>query len=152
MKKFQYRLDKVLDVRRMKEEQEQVKYQAHTRKVRAIEDRIQENQETQVRELAERTQELQSALDVLAWKRRLAYAEYISVVIAGLKVNLEQAEKERVAQRELLLEALKRRKVLETLKEKARLQFNCDEELKERLELDEWAAIHRQPSKKQLTP
>jgi flagellar protein FliJ len=145
MKKFRYRLEKVLDVRRMREEQEQVKYQEATRKVRTIEDRIRENDESQIRLLAERTRELQGSLDVLTWKRSLCYEDYLACVRAGLKVNLREAETARSAQRERLLEALKRRKILESLKEKARLQFDYDEVLKERMELDEWAAIHRQP-------
>ena len=43
-------------------------------------------------------------------------------------------------------EAVKRRKVLESLKEKAQQQFNWEEVLKEQHEIDEWASINHQAS------
>jgi flagellar protein FliJ len=147
MKKFRYRLETVLDVRRRKEEQELGKYNALLSKVRAIEDRIHETEEYQTRLMDEVTRELQGVPDVSIWKRSLLHADHVSRMIAGLWVSREQADKERLAQREHLLEAVKRRKILESLKEKARTDFNWEEAQKEQLELDEWAAIHSPASR-----
>jgi flagellar FliJ protein len=147
MKKFRYKLETVLDVRRRKEEQELGIYNALMSKVRAIEDRIHETEDYKARFMDEVTRELQEVPDVGVWTRSLVHADHVSQAIEGLKVSREQADKERLAQRELLLEAVKRRKILETLKEKALADFNWEESLRERLELDDWAAIHSQASR-----
>jgi flagellar protein FliJ len=147
MKKFQYRLETVLEVRRKKEEQEQGKYQALAAAVRAIENRIRETEENRTRLMNETAQELHGVPDVNHWKRSLTYADQVARLIIGLKANREQADKDRLAQRERLLEAVKRRKVLETLKEKAHQQFTWEEGLREQLEMDDWASINHQASK-----
>jgi flagellar FliJ protein len=147
MKKFRYRLETVLGVRRRKEEQEQGKYHALVSKVKEIEGRIRQTEEYQAQLMDEAKRELQSAPDMDNWKRSLLYADQVSRVIAGLWVSREQADRERLAQRERLLEAVKRRKILESLKEKALSVFNWEEALKEQLELDEWAAIQGSTSR-----
>lgn len=138
MKAFRFRLQTVLDFRCKREEIEQKKYHPLAEEVARIDDEIRRVGETRV-SLMKSALIQESDFDLDRFKRELAYAEHLSRLLDQLNRKRTQAEAARSNQQALLIEAVKKRKILEILRARARREFNHETGLQERRELDEWA-------------
>lgn len=146
MKRFRYRLETVLKVRRRREEIEQKKYLQLGERLAGIERQIQQVDEENRRILDESADEMQAVVDLGALRRGLAYAEYLVRERAALSYQREQVEAARQQQYAVLTEIMKKRKILETLKEKAFARFNFAVSQQEQKDLDEWSVTNQHRS------
>lgn len=138
MKKFQFKLDKVLEVRLMEEEQAQnllVEAQQKEREIKAEINKLQEVQNGLYQHLREQGS--------LSLNENLIYRKYIQ----ENRKNIKEAEKWLVSQkeevrlfREDFLDKRKKREVLEKLKEKNYKKYYKEMLLKEQKVLDELGA------------
>lgn len=134
MRKFQFNLDKVLELRTYHERQEELKLGEATGKCNALHRKI-EDSEVKKREVFSARKpegrDLRSYLYAEYYTRRLEQR------IEQLKKELLIADEERRAAQQRFLEASKKRKILESLKERMQKNYYREQKKLEQKLLDE---------------
>jgi len=144
-KQFKFRLETVLELRKKKEEQEQEKYLKLVDEVARMDRQIEEVRSEQHRIYRECAEKMADGVELNEWRREMGYANYLNEVAGRLVVHRGELEKARLCQRDVLIEATKKKKVLESLKGKAFQDFIFETNLQEQRELDDWASTHFRP-------
>jgi flagellar protein FliJ len=144
-KRFKYRLEVVLELRKRKEEQEQEKYLKLVNEVARLDQQIEEVRGEQHRVYRECELKMAENQAIEEWRRDLNYGSYLEDVARRLLVFRSERDKARLQQREVLMDASKKRKILESLKEKALQDFLLDLNVQEQRELDDWASTYFRP-------
>ncbi len=139
-KRFKYRLELVLELRKRKEEQEQEKYLKLVNEIDRLDRQIEEVRDEQRRVFRECEIKMAENRALFDWRLEMNYGCYLEDVVRRLITFRAEREKARLQQREILLDASKKKKVLESLKDKALQEFMTDLNIQEQQELDEWAS------------
>ncbi|MBX7139134.1 MAG: flagellar export protein FliJ [Oligoflexia bacterium] len=134
MKKFKFRLQRVLEYRKILREERQRELLAKLHQLRLAKERLEALERA---ELANRIGE--GDVQLLLLYMNGAYGERLKIEIASQRVAVEQAEKERDQAVELYQEAAKDEKALISLKEKKFLEYRAYLEAEDRKFLDELA-------------
>jgi flagellar FliJ protein len=134
MRKFQFNLDKVLELRSYHERQAELKLGEATGKCNALHRRIEDNENRKRETFSSRKPEGSELSSYL-------YAEYyirmLDQKISQLKEELKTADEARRLAQQLFLEASKKRKILESLKDRMQRNYYQEQKKLEQKALDE---------------
>jgi flagellar FliJ protein len=134
---FKFKLENVLNFRKIKEEEAVREYRLKKREINECEVKIGEIK----KKITENKKELQTVLDVNMIKIIDNYLFRLGKELEYTELKLHNLKNELVALENKMFQAMKERKVLENLKEKKRLEYFREENLKEQKFLDEIASI-----------
>lgn len=136
MKRFQFRLQQILDIRDYREQEREIELGRATGKVQLIKNNIAANSDT----LSTPAPDISGRRDVLSeLTARDVYRMRLRFEINDLQGRLETAEREREEAKQRYLEASKEKKILESLKERRQKQFYRDQLKEEVKEADDMA-------------
>ncbi len=140
MKQFSFRLENILEIRRQQEKVEQKKFakeQANYQKeVDFLKVLFERRKETYENLIKLEKQKFDKRIRMI----HVDFVEKTNVDIDLQRINVEKAEVKLKKQRSLLLEAMKKRKILEKLREKKKEDYNLEMKNEEQKILDEVAA------------
>lgn len=140
MKAFRFSLQRVLDVKTLLEDQQQQALAAARAETEAVAAMLDEARATRTAAMREDAEGLVHPwLRDMAWRRR----ERLLGRVRQLSAELVEARQREEAERKLLVQRHKERRVLERLSEKQRLQFDLEQARREQAMLDEAAATRR---------
>jgi len=134
MRKFQFNLEKILELRKYDEQQWEMKLGQTTGRCNALQKKIEERHSKRKRTFNQRhldTGDMRMFMYVENYTHRLDQE------ITELRAELEQAEKERREVQEKFLEVSKKRKILDKLKERKQQVYYKQQEKQEQKVLDE---------------
>ena len=136
MRRFRFRLQSILDLRRHEEDQRRIELGAATTECVRIRREIAARGELRSRVLGSRPAEV--AADDVVWRRAAeAYAYRLVVEVGRLEKELADAEAERAAAAERYREAKRKADVLEKLRERRELAHHDEMKREEHNRLDE---------------
>lgn len=137
MKPFRFRLEKVLEFRKMHKEQSQLAFQQATRQLRIEKEALAELDDTLSEYSALLYTQQQQSLSIERFKSFRYYIDKISNDISKQKLLVIKAEEHRQECLSILVEAEKNHKVVEKYREKKLLQYQEDTMKEEQKLLDE---------------
>lgn len=138
MRRFQFNLEKVLELRRYEERRRELELGEVTSRCVALNRRIKEHVKAREQVFASRRLSRQESFYDFSIADR--YAVRLEQEKRRLEEELEDCEAEREKVREKFLEASKKRKVIERLKERQQEQYYTQQRKEEQKELDDMAA------------
>ncbi|MFO7731128.1 MAG: flagellar export protein FliJ [Spirochaetia bacterium] len=134
MRKFQFNLEKILELRKYDEQQWEIKLGQVTGRCNGLHKKIEERRSSRKHTFNQRhldTGDMRMFMYVENYTRRMDQE------ITELRAELEQAEKERKDVQEKFLEVSKKRKILDKLKERKQQMYYKQQEKQEQKVLDE---------------
>jgi len=134
MRKFQFNLEKILELRKYDEQQWEIKLGQATGRCNALKKKIEERRSSRKRTFNQR--HLDTG-DMRMFMYVENYTHRMDQEITELRAELEQAEKERKGVQEKFLEVSKKRKILDKLKERKQQVYYKQQEKQEQKVLDE---------------
>lgn len=134
MRKFQFNLDKVLELRTYHERQAELKLGEATGKCNALHRKIEAGEVRKREVFAARKPE---GRDLSSYLYAEYYTRRLEQRIEQLKEELRIADEERRSARQLFLEASKKRKILESLKDRMQRSYYREQKKLEQKLLDE---------------
>lgn len=134
MRKFQFNLEKILELRKYDEQQWELKLGQATGRCNAINREIEARKVSRKR-IFERRQLEPGDMRMFLYAEN--YTHRMDQKIAELRAELENAEAERKKLQEKFLEASKKRKILDKLKERQQQAYYKHEQKQEQKTLDE---------------
>lgn len=137
-KRFHFRLESVLEIRKNKQEQEEKIYRKLVDELSRLDRQIEEVQKEQKRVFEECELKLTGTLMLDEWRRDLDYIRYLEEVIAQLKRRRQEVDLQRLRQKEVMIEATKKRKTMDLLKEKYLQEYLFEMNRLEQIEIDDW--------------
>ena len=137
-KRFHFRLESVLEIRKNKQEQEEKIYMKLVDELSRLDRQIEEVQKEQKRVFEECELKLTGTLMLDEWRRDLDYIRYLEEVIAQLKRRRQEVDLQRLRQKEVMIEATKKRKTMDLLKEKYLQEYMFEMNRLEQIEIDDW--------------
>ncbi len=137
-KRFHFRLESVLEIRKNKQEQEEKIYMKLVDELSRLDRQIEEVQKEQKRVFEECELKLTGTLMLDEWRRDLDYIRYLEEVIAQLKRRRQEVDLQRLRQKEVMIEATKKRKTMDLLKEKYLQEYIFEMNRLEQIEIDDW--------------
>lgn len=149
-KKFQYRLQSILEIKKKKEEEEKEKLARLFRKLAEAELRLEElkNEEALTKEELKKEQK-KERIDIGKIKMQHGYLKKMEDLIVSQNIYIKEIEKDIERQREELIRATQEKKVYEKLKEKHHEAFIEEVETEERKFIDELATMQHHRKKKE---
>lgn len=138
MKRFQFNMEKVLELRRYEERRWELKLGEVTGRCVSINRRIKEHTEDRRRVFASRR--LGDSRSFYDFQVADRYAMRLEQEKKKLRSELEECEKEREQIRKKFMEASRKRKVIERLKERKQEQYYKEQRKEEQKELDDLAS------------
>ncbi|HOT75946.1 MAG TPA: flagellar export protein FliJ [Candidatus Wallbacteria bacterium] len=146
MKKFSFKLDSLLNVRKKREElviQELAEAQMAEQRIHG---QINDTRNTIALMIEESKSYLKSSINVESLLLSRNYIEFLKRKLAELEARLEEAKQKTLKIKEKLSEAVKERKIIETLKEKQFAQYKKEYNKQDNAQMDE-IANNKQPDK-----
>lgn len=143
-KRFRYALETVRRVRKIREDQEQEKFQEAERKVieeQKKEFKLKEEQKIAYATLRERMMTSEGLTNLGDIQRRKLHLDNLKIKIEEQIQIRKEAEKKRDEQREILIKAVKDRKIMDRDKEKKREQWKKFMEKEESKFIDDIATV-----------
>lgn len=137
MKKFRFRLEKVLRAKEIKEKVKMKEVAAIDRKIQSLTKELQENNIRSVDITEKISKQRQGSTNSTDLKRSLAYAEILKKQSVSIEVNLKLAMHEIDKNREELTKINGDKKAIQKLKELKLEKFNKEILAREQLENDE---------------
>jgi len=134
MRKFQFNLEKILELRKYDEQQWEIKLGQTTGRCNALKKKIEERRSSRKQTFNQR--HLDTG-DMRMFMYVENYTHRMDQEITELRAELEQAEKERKDVQEKFLEVSKKRKILDKLKERKQQMYYKQQEKQEQKVLDE---------------
>ena len=134
MRKFQFNLEKILELRKYDEQQWEIKLGQTTGRCNALKKKIEERRSSRKQTFNQR--HLDTG-DMRMFMYVENYTHRMDQEITELRAELEQAEKERKDVQEKFLEVSKKRKILDKLKERKQQVYYKQQEKQEQKVLDE---------------
>ncbi len=134
MRKFQFNLEKILELRKYDEQQWELKLGEATGKCNALQHKINEKKTSRKHIFSQRHLDKGDMRMFLYVEN---YTHRMDQEIADLTEKLEKAEEERSKIQEKFLEASKKRKILDKLKERKQQAYYKHEQKQEQKALDE---------------
>jgi len=138
---FRFRLDKVLRYRSRLVEREAQRLKEAADALQAVIRRREDLQRSIATVMREGEQERRRGGDVRLWQLRADYLRALQLRLAGLRGAERRARAAMEEQRRRLLEAHRRRLVLEKLKERQHAVWADEERRRERKQMDEVGAV-----------
>ncbi len=138
---FRFRLDKVLRYRSRLVEREAQRLKEAADALQAVIRRREDLQRSIATVMHEGEQERRRGGDVRLWQLRADYLRALQLRLAGLRGAERRARAAMEEQRRRLLEAHRRRLVLEKLKERQHAVWADEERRRERKQMDEVGAV-----------
>ena len=124
MKRFRFRLQRVLDIREKKEEIALQKLKAKICQIQEVAERISSVENEKVKWLDYSAQNKGKAVDVSALKRRFEYCSVLTLERQNLEKLLAKLKQEKNALRDELLQRKREKEILIRLKQRHRKQYN----------------------------
>jgi flagellar export protein FliJ len=152
-KQFLYRLQAVLKVREIREEQEKEKLREAERKLveeKKKEEEIKDFQNEKYSELREIMTGEQGNTDLQELMLRRAHLEVVKEQVIQQEKVREDAEQKKEEQRESVVEAVKDKKIMETDKENKRVEWKKMMDKEESKFLDDISSVAYSKKKKEL--
>ncbi|MDZ7795113.1 MAG: flagellar export protein FliJ [Spirochaetia bacterium] len=134
MRKFQFNLEKILELRKYDEQQWEIKLGQAIGRCTALKKKIEERRSSRKRTFNQR--HLDTG-DMRMFMYVENYTHRMDQEITELRAELEQAEKERKDVQEKFLEVSKKRKILDKLKERKQQMYYKKQEKQEQKVLDD---------------
>lgn len=141
MKRFQFNMEKVLELRRYEERRWEMKLGEITGKCVSVNRRIKEHAETRNKVFSKRRITSESAFSDFRLADR--YIMRLEKEKEKLSLELKEYEKEREQIKKKYLEASRKRKVIEKLKERKQEQYYHQQRKEEQKEIDDITASRR---------
>ena len=139
MKRFSFKLEKVLELRRYEERKWELKLGEVTGRCTAINHRIRECAEERARAFSGRS--LAGGAGMADFRIADTYAVRLEQEKQRLSGELEECEREREEIRKKFVEASRKRKIIEKLRERQEQQYYHEQRKAEQKEIDDIAAI-----------
>ena len=139
MKKFSFKLDSLLNVRKKREElviQELAEAQMTENRING---QINDTRNTIALMIEESKSYLKSSINVESLLLSRNYIEFLKRKLSELEAELEKAKQKTLKIKEKLAEAVKERKIIETLKEKQFAQYKKEYNKQDNAQMDEIA-------------
>ncbi|HOD42542.1 MAG TPA: flagellar export protein FliJ [Candidatus Wallbacteria bacterium] len=146
MKKFSFKLDSLLNVRKKREElviQELAEAQMTENRING---QINDTRNTIALMIEESKSYLKSSINVESLLLSRNYIEFLKRKLSELEAELEKAKQKTLKIKEKLAEAVKERKIIETLKEKQFAQYKKEYNKQDNAQMDE-ISNNKQPDK-----
>lgn len=146
MKKFSFKLDSLLNVRKKREElviQELAEAQMAENRING---QINDTRNTIALMIEESKSYLKSSINVESLLLSRNYIEFLKRKLSELEAELEKAKQKTLKIKEKLAEAVKERKIIETLKEKQFAQYKKEYNKQDNAQMDE-ISNNKQPDK-----
>ncbi len=146
MKKFSFKLDSLLNVRKKREElviQELAEAQMAEHRING---QINDTRNTIALMIEESKSYLKSSINVESLLLSRNYIEFLKRKLSELEAELEKAKQKTLKIKEKLAEAVKERKIIETLKEKQFAQYKKEYNKQDNAQMDE-ISNNKQPDK-----
>lgn len=137
-KRFHFRLESVLEIRKNKQEQEEKIYRKLVDDLFRLDRQIEEVRKEQKRVFSDCELKLTGTLMLDEWRRDLDYMRYLEEVIVQLKRQRQEVDLQRLRQKEVMIEATKKRKTMDLLKEKYLQEYTFEMNRLEQIEIDDW--------------
>lgn len=141
MKQFRFNMEKVLELRRYEERRWEMKLGEVTGKCVSVNRRIKEHTETRNRVFSRRRMTAESAFSDFQLAER--YIMRLEKEKEKLSLELQEYEQEREEIKKRYLEASRKRKVIEKLKERKQEQYYHEQRKEEQKEIDDITASRR---------
>lgn len=142
MRRFQFRLQSILDVRRYQEDQKRMELGSITSRCATLQDRIDDRRRRRREVLTQEDPEAR-AEDVRFRSVQAAYAARLNGEILRLQTERDQAEQERLAAVDRYREARRAADVLSRLRERRAAQYRYEQGREEQKRIDEIAMTRR---------
>lgn len=142
LKKFKYKLQSILEIKKKKEEEEKEKLAKLFRKLAEEEQKLDDlkSQESLTREELRKAQ-IKGNVDLNKVKMHHAYLKKLENLIINQQIYIKEVEAEIERQRNALIKATQEKKTYEKLKEKHLERFIEEAEKEERKFIDELATM-----------
>ncbi|MGI6707454.1 MAG: flagellar export protein FliJ [Clostridia bacterium] len=140
MKKFVFSLQTLLNLRESVEKEQKNKLQAIQTELHGMRQDLYRLQEQKQQAVTAYLQECEEGITTSRMKEYHAFFETMEKRIEEQKKAIKDTEKKEEQQKQLVIHAMKQRKILENLREKHCRQYLLEEQAKEQKRLDELAA------------
>ncbi|MCK5118046.1 MAG: flagellar export protein FliJ [Candidatus Latescibacteria bacterium] len=140
MKQFSFRLQKVMDLRKQKERLRQQELAASTRQEKTQRAEVTRREESRLQYGEKIVADSHSGGDLSKTRLYRAYQDRLSKEIVEEGLTLQKLEKKTRRSRDILLEASRERKTLESLKERSFTEYQKMERREDQILTDETAA------------
>ncbi|MFH0764840.1 MAG: flagellar export protein FliJ [Calditrichota bacterium] len=151
MKRFSFRLDRVLDVRRRQEEQAQQVLAEARRERNQSQDRLDECEQALEENTAQFQTQVQNGFSAQEALLHSNFCDRLRTEAWAEQEVLAECENQVEARREELVTALQKKKILETLREHKRSEHLTITRREEQKELDDQASRQNHRERKKLT-
>ncbi|MCK5380841.1 MAG: flagellar export protein FliJ [Candidatus Latescibacteria bacterium] len=140
MKQFSFRLQKVMDLRKQKERLRQQELAASTRQEKTQRAEVTRREESRLQYGEQIVADSHSGGDLSKTRLYRAYQDRLSKEIVEEGLTLQKLEKKTRRSRDILLEASRERKTMESLKERSFTEYQKMERREDQILTDETAA------------
>jgi flagellar protein FliJ len=138
-KRFRFHLESVLELRKNKQEQEEKSYMKLVSELFEMDRQIEGVQNERRRISGECERKMTGNLLLDEWRRDLNYIGYLQEVTERLRKRRREIDQQRLRQREVMIDAIKKRKTMDSLKEKYLQEYLFEINRQDQIEIDDWA-------------